>query len=53
MSHPSHLSREALNVVLLSLKNILRNKKRKRTVLDANLLDTHIEPLLNLLPDTI
>jgi hypothetical protein len=53
MSHPSDLSRKAFNVILLSLKNILGNKKRERTVLDADLLDAQIEPLLDLFPDSI
>jgi hypothetical protein len=53
VSDPGDFGSEALNVILLSLQDILGHEQRERTVLDANLLDTNVEPLLNLLPDRV
>lgn len=53
MSDPSDFSSKTLDVVLLLFKYILRDKQRERAVLDANLLNVHIEPVLDFLPDGV
>lgn len=50
---PSDLGSKALNVVLLALQHILRHEQGERAVLDTHLLDTCVEPLLDLLPDEV
>lgn len=53
MSDPSDFSSKTLDVVLLLFKHILGDEQRERTVLDANLLDVHVEPVLDFLPDAV
>lgn len=51
--NPSNLSSKALDVVLLSLQNVLGNEKRERTIPDAHLLDLVVEPVLDGLPHEV
>jgi hypothetical protein len=53
MGNPGDFSSETLNVILLTLQNILRHEQRKRAVLDANALDLLVEPVLNLFPNEV
>jgi hypothetical protein len=53
MRNPRDFSGETLNVVLLALQNILRNKKGERAVLDTKLLDLLVQEVLNLLPNEV
>ena len=44
-SHPSNLGREALDMVLLTLEDLLGDEHREVSVLDAHLLDLLVEPV--------
>lgn len=53
MGDPSDFSSKTLDVVLFFFKHIFRDKQRERAVLDANLLNVHVEPVLDFLPDGV
>jgi hypothetical protein len=53
MGNPGDFSSETLNVILLTLQNILRHEQGERAVLDANALDLLVEPVLDLLPNEV
>jgi hypothetical protein len=53
MGNPGDFSSETLNVILLTLQNILRHEQRERAVLDANALDLLVEPVLDLFPNEV
>jgi hypothetical protein len=53
MGNPGDFSSETLNVILLTLQNILRHEQRERAVLDAHALDLLVEPVLDLFPNEV
>jgi len=53
MGNPGDLSSKTLDVILLTLQDILRHEQGERAVLDANALDLLVEPVLNLLPNEV
>ena len=53
MSHPGDLSSKTLDVILLSLQDILGDEEGKGTVLHTDLLNVRVEPLLDFLPNAV
>ena len=53
VSHPRHLRRKAFHMILLLLKQTLRNKHRKVYILHSRFLKSPVKLILDIFPDCI